>query len=209
DPMSGFFLFSKSRLGDTGQLKPLGYKIGLEILVRGQFDTIREVPIEFRDRELGTSKMNLGQQVNYLRHLRRLYLYKFKGWAEFVHFGAVGASGFVIDLCFYYLFQYFGVHHKTARALSFWPAVSWNWALNRKTTFGEREQRPKMRQWLEFVATSLLGFSINWGTYVTLTTHFHFFDEYRVVALVTGILSASVFNFAASTLFVYNDKRKH
>ncbi len=207
DPMSGFFAFHLSQLPDVEKLRPVGYKIGLEIMVRGNFGTVREVPIAFADREIGASKMNLGQQLNYLRHLRRLYLYRFGGLAEFVHFGVVGASGFVIDVTFYYLFQLVGISHQVARALSFWPAVSWNWALNRRTTFGERERRPRGRQWVEFVLASLVGFSINWGVYVYLTTHSHFFDSYRILALLSGIVTASVFNFLTSTLFVYSEKR--
>ena len=208
DPMSGFFMFNKQQLQEATKLNPIGYKIGLEIMVKGDFSDIEEVPIGFKDRELGASKMNFDQQWKYLRHLRRLYLHKFKGWAEFVHFGVVGASGFVIDLTFYYLFQLVGANHILARGLSFWPAVSWNWALNRKTTFGDRGRRPKMKQWIEFVLSSLVGFSFNWGIYVTLTTTITFFDQYRLIALVAGVASASLFNFAASTLFVYNDKRK-
>ncbi len=207
DPMSGFFMFNREQV-DLTRLKPIGYKIGLEIMVRGDFDKVAEVPILFTDREIGESKMNLKQQFNYLRHLRRLYLYKFGGLAEFIHFGVVGASGFVIDIAFYYSLQFLGVGHVLARGLSFWPAVSWNWALNRLTTFGERTKRPRARQWVEFVAASLFGFSVNWGIYSYLSTNIDFFIEYRLAALITGIICASFFNFAASTLFVYSDKRK-
>ena len=206
DPMSGFFLFDRRNV-DLEKLKPLGYKIGLELMVRGNFDDVIEVPILFKDREIGESKMNLQQQIKYLRHLRRLYLYKFGNLAEFVHFGAVGASGFLIDITFYFLFQFLGFNHVSARAMSFWPAVSWNWALNRITTFGERQKRPKARQWFEFVGTSLFGFAVNWGIYTYLTSNVEFFDDYKVLALVSGIICASFFNFAASSLFVYSDKR--
>lgn len=208
DPMSGFFAFDRTRIEDVSCLKPIGYKIGLEIMVRGKFSDVLEVPIGFVDREIGTSKMNLQQQFNYLRHLRRLYLHRFGSFAEFIHFGAVGASGFVIDILFYYLFQAFGASHLVSRALSFWPAVSWNWALNRLTTFGERQRRPRGRQWFEFVLTSGLGFSINFGVYYYLTTSTGFFAQYHIAALLTGIACASFFNFTLSTLFVYSDKRQ-
>lgn len=206
DPMSGFFIFNKKNV-DRSRLRPMGYKIGLELMVRGNFSRVVEVPILFKDRQIGESKMNIQQQIKYLRHVRRLYLHRFGNLAEFVHFGFVGASGFLIDVSFYFLLQFFGLSHVKARALSFWPAVSWNWALNRITTFGERERRPKAQQWIEFVGTSLFGFGINWGTYTYLTTSTHFFDNYKVLALVTGIISASFFNFAASSLFVYSEKR--
>lgn len=206
DPMSGFFLLDRRQV-NLEQLNPVGYKIGLELMVRGDFDAVIEVPINFQDRTIGESKMNLPQQLKYIRHLRRLFLYRFKGWAEFIHYGAVGASGFVIDLFFYFLFQLAGIHHQLARGLSFWPAVSWNWFLNRQTTFGERRRRPRTRQWLEFVGMSLVGFSVNWGSYVLLTSQVAFFDTYRILALVLGIGLGSVFNFAAATLFVYSEKR--
>lgn len=206
DPMSGFFLFHKNQI-ELSRLNPLGYKIGLELIVRGDFSEVQEVPITFRDRQIGESKMNLQQQIKYLRHLRRLYLYKFGSFAEFLNFGAVGASGFLVDVAFYYLLQWLGVGHVTARGLSFWPAASWNWALNRISTFGERKKRPKTRQWLEFLTSSLIGFSLSWGTYTYLSSQVGFFSEHKILALVLGIAGASLFNFAVSSLFVYSNKR--
>ena len=58
---------------ETRNLNPIGYKIGLEIAVRSRFESIFELPIAFKDREIGESKMILVQQFKYLRHLRRLY----------------------------------------------------------------------------------------------------------------------------------------
>lgn len=206
DPMSGFMAFSARHVGDLDGLRPIGYKIGLELMVRGQFSRVVEVPIGFRDRVRGESKMNTTQQLNYLRHLRRLYMYKFGGFAEFLHFGVVGASGFVVDLTAYYLLQTV-VPHEVARGLSFWPAVSWNWIMNRTTTFGARSRRPRIRQWVEFVLTSLVGFGFSFGTYVGLTSSVDFFAEYRLLAFVAGVGLASIFNFVASSLFVYSEKR--
>ena len=47
-------------------------RIGLELLVRCQCQNVAEIPIAFRDRALGKSKLTLGQQLLYLRHLARL-----------------------------------------------------------------------------------------------------------------------------------------
>lgn len=207
DPMSGFFALDRSHIDDLSRLNPIGYKIGLELMVRGNFNRVVEVPIRFQDREIGESKMNFKQQMNFIRHLRRLYTVRFGTFAEFISYGLVGASGFIVDLAFYFLLQAFGMSHQWARAMSFWPAVSWNWRLNRIATFGERKRRPQARQWAEFVLTSLVGFTINWGVYVTLTGEVEFFDDYRVLALLAGIGAASVFNFVMSSLYVYNEKR--
>ncbi|MFH1402718.1 MAG: polyprenol monophosphomannose synthase [Candidatus Altiarchaeota archaeon] len=75
DPMSGFF-FTKKTLLEKGKLDPVGYKILLEIIVKCRPDNIREVPITFRDRMRGDSKLDLREQVNYLIHLLRLYSFK-------------------------------------------------------------------------------------------------------------------------------------
>ena len=206
DPMSGFFVFDRSKI-DLVSLKPIGYKIGLEIMARGNFDQVIELPIEFRDRTKGESKMNLNQQFKYLRHLRRLYLLKYGSIAEFISFGFVGASGFLVDILFYFLLQMFGLPHLVARGLSFLPAASWNWILNRLTTFGERKKRPKTRQWAEFIVSGVIGFVINYGVYAGLTSTISYFDDYRVLALVAGVACGSIFNFTAASLFVYSEKR--
>ena len=55
DPMSGFFAFN-TRHVDLDKLRPIGYKIGLELMVRGEFSAVDEVAIQFKDRTIGTSK---------------------------------------------------------------------------------------------------------------------------------------------------------
>ena len=59
-------------------LSPIGYKIALEIFVKGDFEHPSEVPIHFSDRQYGESKLSLKEQLNFLRHLLRLYAYKLR-----------------------------------------------------------------------------------------------------------------------------------
>lgn len=75
DPMSGFFCLRREVWTGCGPLAPLGYKIGLELLVRSHCTRVLEVPITFTDRLAGRSKMTLRTQWAYLRHLARLYAY--------------------------------------------------------------------------------------------------------------------------------------
>ena len=78
DPMSGFFSLKKTTfLKGADSLNPMGYKIGLELMVRCRCKKIVEVPIRFRDREAGESKLTMKQNVLYLRHLFHLYAFKF------------------------------------------------------------------------------------------------------------------------------------
>jgi dolichol-phosphate mannosyltransferase len=77
DPMAGFFAIRRSTFDRATALRPLGYKIGLELLVRCRCQTVREIPIDFHDRVHGQSKLSLAQQWLYLRHLGRLYVAKY------------------------------------------------------------------------------------------------------------------------------------
>lgn len=76
DPLSGFFCIKKSVI-DKIKFNPVGYKILLEVLVKGRYDRIVEVPYMFKNRERGESKLNSTQALLYFKHLWRLYKYKF------------------------------------------------------------------------------------------------------------------------------------
>jgi dolichol-phosphate mannosyltransferase len=78
DPMSGYFAFRQAILS-RGTLAPLGYKIGLEILVKCRPDPIVEIPIVFRPRIAGESKLGTGEIGEYARHVGRLYGWRLGG----------------------------------------------------------------------------------------------------------------------------------
>jgi dolichol-phosphate mannosyltransferase len=80
DPMAGFFALRRTTFERAAKLRPLGYKIGLELLVRCRCRRVVEIPIEFQDRIHGESKLSLKQQALYLRHLARLYAFKASAW---------------------------------------------------------------------------------------------------------------------------------
>ncbi|MCH8963612.1 MAG: glycosyltransferase family 2 protein, partial [Planctomycetes bacterium] len=68
-------------------LSPLGYKIGLELLIKGRCRKLLDVPILFADRHAGKSKLTFRQQLLYLIHLKRLYFFKFPPWSALVFYG--------------------------------------------------------------------------------------------------------------------------
>jgi len=74
DPMSGFFCTSK-RVLQRGRHKcnPVGFKIGLEIMVRCRCNPVVDVPITFQNRLAGESKLSPRQNVLYLIQLVSLY----------------------------------------------------------------------------------------------------------------------------------------
>ena len=79
DPMSGFFALPRTVWEKCDNLSPVGYKIGLELIVKGKPKNLKEVPICFRTRKLGKSKLSIKQQFFYLYHLCSLYHFKLTG----------------------------------------------------------------------------------------------------------------------------------
>ena len=152
-------------------------------MVKGRkvFRKVKEIPIHFQDRQHGDSKMSFVEQIKYLRHLRRLYAYAYPTLSEIIQFALVGSIGFVVDVLIYFALQAaFGVPHIVARGLSFWGAASCNWILNRVLTFSAYQKTPRLQQWLMFLVSSLVGFTISWGSYTVLTLNIGFFMEFKI-----------------------------
>ena len=73
DPMSGFFLLRRSAVR-LDELRPRGFKILLELLVRRGGLRATEIPYTFADRHAGQSKGTLREGLTYLGSLANLRL---------------------------------------------------------------------------------------------------------------------------------------
>jgi dolichol-phosphate mannosyltransferase len=78
DAASGFFLVRREN-AQAVTIKAEGFKICLELLVRGWPQRLVELPYRFDDRELGESKMSFREAVGYLVQLRDLYWLRWTG----------------------------------------------------------------------------------------------------------------------------------
>ncbi|MFD1676083.1 polyprenol monophosphomannose synthase [Alicyclobacillus fodiniaquatilis] len=74
DCTGGYFGLHRSVIEGI-DLSPIGWKILLEILVKGRYQAVREIPYSFQPRDAGESKMSITELLNYLRHLLRLVMY--------------------------------------------------------------------------------------------------------------------------------------
>lgn len=72
DLTSGYFMLKKSVI-DGVRLDPIGFKICLEIIAKGRYNKVKEVPITFRERVSGRSKLGARQVLDYLMQLSFLY----------------------------------------------------------------------------------------------------------------------------------------
>lgn len=169
DPMSGYFMVRRSVIADC-LLSPLGYKILLEVIGRGQVDRVTEVGYVFQERQEGESKVTWRQYVEYLMHLGKLrsrgrisrLREKFQ-LGRFLRFGLVGFSGVFVDMAaFYFLRTSLGLNLARSTMLSAELAVINNFLWNDLWTFGDiaRGQpgkRQRFKRFLKFNTICLMG----------------------------------------------------
>ena len=202
DPMAGFFALRRTKFHSTAQLDPVGYKIGLELIVKCDCKRLEEVPIHFRDRLHGTSKLTFREQLNYLIHIKRLLEYRCGDAAFFLQFIAVGATGMTIDLCCYAVMMSM-LPVTVARCIAIALAMNCNFALNRAITFSYARKAPAMRQWILFCLSCSLGAIVNWSVSIGLYSITEFFGQHVLFAAVIGIAAGTITNFCLCRYVVF------
>lgn len=204
DPMSGFFAMQRKQYNKAEHLNPIGYKIGLELVVKCHCKKAVEVPIHFTDRVRGESKLSFKEQLKYIQHIRRLFLYKYSDYSEVVQFLVVGASGLVVNLAVLSLLIMAGVTTDVAVIVAIAVSICTNFLLNRRFTFSHSKDEPIIGVFLKYVASVSLGALIN--MVVTLVLVRMYPEMIIQIASVIGILAATIFNFAAMKFIVFKRK---
>ena len=194
DPLSGFFLFRKKAIEGI-ELNPIGYKILLEILVRGNHSEVAEVPYVFKGRERGASTFNATEQVNYLKHLWRLIRSEHET-RRFVKFCLAGGSGVLINLGLLALLtEVIGVFYVLSAAIAIEASILNNFTWNELWTFRDRRTPTSSAvgvRLAKFNLISLVGLGIQIGLLLLFTEVVGF---YYIVSAMIGIITATAFNF--------------
>jgi dolichol-phosphate mannosyltransferase len=202
DPMAGFFALRREMFQAAEPLDPIGYKIGLELMVKCRCRRVREIPIHFHDRLHGESKLSLKEQVNYLRHLGRLYRHRLGRWGQPLLFGAVGASGMVIDLTVLTVLMLW-LEFEWARAAAILVAMTWNFFLNRHFTFLGAHTGQLFKQYGLFCLSCGLGAVVNWSVSSYLWNSWEEVVRHPVIAAVCGIAAGVTLNYLLSAAIVF------
>jgi putative flippase GtrA len=133
DPMSGFFLVRRSAV-PFERLRPRGFKILLEILVRARNLRVAEVPFRFGTRHAGESKASLAEGIHYLWQLSLL---RFGG--NLGRFLLVGLSGLAVNSAAFVLLNEFAhVNYLVAAVLSTQFSTTWNFIFVERWVYGHR-----------------------------------------------------------------------
>ena len=168
DPMSGFFMVRLDAV-DLDALRPHGFKILLEILVRTRRLRVAEVPFTFGERFAGESKASAREGLNYLTHLWRLRLGEFT--ARMGRFGLVGLSGLLVNtIALAVLADMAGLWYVLAAALATQVSTAWNFGLTELWVFGDRQHvRSGMRRLVMFFVVNNVALALRAPLLVGLT----------------------------------------
>jgi len=215
DPVSGFFAVRKSVVAQA-HLKPRGYKILLEVLGKGIWEHDKEIPFEFSDREIGSSKLKIKTIVEYAQQVVDITLYSFtqhqsaawREWKKVFKFGMVGLTGIVVNegvlIC---LKESAGLLLPVASVFAIEFSILSNFILNDLWTFRSDQKRVLSHRWQRFMLfqlVSLGGAVINFGILNALSAYTGM--DYRM-ANVLGILVAFAWNFIVNRRLTWVTKR--
>ena len=207
DPMSGYFMVRRTSIAGS-TLNPVGYKILIEVLGRGQVRSVAEVGYVFQERLEGESKVTWKQYIDYLHHLVRLRIDSGRigrftqrlGFpiGRFIRFGLVGFSGVFVDLTVFYLLRTvlgFGLTRSTI--ISAEVAIFNNFLWNDLWTFGDVSQqqqqgRMRLKRLLKFNIICLAGVVLQ-ALIVNLLFNVLGINEY--LAKLMAIAAVTLWNF--------------
>jgi dolichol-phosphate mannosyltransferase len=200
DATSGFFAVRKDLIATIAE-RARGYKILLELLVAGQ-GKIRtvEVPICFRDRTRGISKLSFSHQWTYLQRLITL-----AGGTVSVStaskFAVVGLCGVIVDTLLFQVLVIYETGLAQAHIVSFFAAATVNYALNSKWSF--RSHHAGYLSWDQFSRFLMIGMFallLRGGVLALLVYGWHVPAE---LAIFPAIAATAVVNYLGSAFYVF------
>ncbi|UYQ64100.1 glycosyltransferase [Streptomyces peucetius] len=203
DPMSGFFAIRRSVV-TADALKPLGYKILLELAVRCRPETVAEVPFVFQDRFAGESKSTAREGMRFISHLAGLRTAS--PIARMVAFGLIGLTGFVPNLLALHLLTGAGMHYLPAEIVANQFGVVWNFLLIEVLLFRDRRRH---RHWADRAGRFALLANADLLLRIPLIALFVSWLGMAVLpATALALLTTFVLRFAATEALVYLPRRK-
>ncbi len=155
DPMSGFFALRLASL-DLDSLRPMGFKILLEILARSDLSA-SEVGILFARRNAGVSKAGFGEGVKFLEQLAKLRLVTLLSARKrrALGFAAVGVAGIGVNsAAFWAMNGPARMNVLVAAALSTQVSTSANFAGVEYFVFKEPRHHRMWKRYLGFSAVN-------------------------------------------------------
>jgi len=156
DPMAGFFALPAAIFHRNPNLRPIGFKIGIEIMLKCACRHVQEIAISFSDRTEGFSKLNVREQLRYLDHLSSLYDFAYPRLSSSLKYFVACAVGLILALALYAVLGTFTLAPKTRLFASYAGSLVAAAAFYWRYVIYNRPFIKSLHPLLEFVSISLL-----------------------------------------------------
>jgi len=204
DPMSGFFVLrSQAVMPFVRRIDVNGFKFLYELLALcGGKLKVAEVPLTFQARIAGDSKLDLAVVWDLGVSILHTLLYRSIP-RRAISFALVGSSGVVVQLLINHLLMALGLRFEQALPAAVLLAATSNYLINNALTFRfQRQKGWRLVQGLcKFLVVASLPVLANVGVasaFYSLVSHDAFWAQ------LAGIVVVFVWNYAASSKFVWN-----
>ena len=201
DPMTGFFMIKRDCIKNV-QLNPKGFKILLEILIKGRYRNVKEIPITFVNRTEGKSKAGTKEIICYLQNLIRYLPYKKNVIKEFFKFALVGGIGTLVNIIILYLLtEKLGLYYILSAIFSFIVAMTSNFTLNKIWTFKEQIKLEISKKYIQFSLVSITALLVNLFFLYIFT---EIFGIYYIISQILAIGIALSINFLGNKIWTFS-----
>lgn len=181
------------------------YKIQMTAEMANSGKKIIEVPIQFKPRNVGESKLIKNELGDFLRTIFLFQLHNPK-LLRFIKFGIVGGTGFVVNYLGLELLKKFGLSTYWSTLLATELAIISNFTFNNIWTFKDKEIKKfkdLMIQFGKFNLTSIFAvifqpLIVSLGTYLFGDT-----SMVRLGSLLFALIFVLIYNYTVYNLFIW------
>lgn len=202
DPLSGCFAFRRTLWQRVApRFATGGFKFLLDLLTVAPNPRVAEVPIAFRARQGGRSKVALHVFWELVNSLAWNVL-RGRVPRRMVAFGTVGVSGSLADATVTgVLHSLLGVPFSAARPAGILAGMTNNFLLNNLVTFRDRRRKrwQLLRGWLLYAGFQSVGALTNYGVSITL----NWLGLWWPLALLAGIAAGTTLNYLTASRMVW------
>jgi dolichol-phosphate mannosyltransferase len=186
---------------DFSTLRVKGYAFQVALLHQAVTlgAVVKEVPVDFVDRKLGSSKLGLRDIVEFILNA---WWIRMRALQTFIRFALVGASGTIVNLGAFSVLLHSGLNKFIASPLAIELSIVWNFLINNYWTFKDRKTRDRAAiKGVKFNLVSLVSLGVSFTTFIALSLAFPKISP--LLSQLAGIIPAVFVNYFLNSYWTF------
>ena len=186
---------------DFSALRVKGYAFQVALLHQAVTlgAVVKEVPVDFIDRKLGSSKLGLRDIVEFILNA---WWIRMRALQTFIRFALVGASGTIVNLGAFSVLLHSGLNKFIASPLAIEISIVWNFLINNYWTFKDRRTRDRAAiKGVKFNLVSLISLGVSFTTFIALSLAFPKISP--LLSQLAGIIPAVFVNYFLNSYWTF------